>query len=267
MLVELFNRIVELSRESQQCAVQRVPGVQSKVLLKIPGKAEPEWVPAERPRVQHKVQSLMDFITLARDKAFSPSPQVWCETLTMASAMAKLHLVLDDKERRDVLTMDLNYSSRMAKLILLNSSNQKWTGPELIKFIRFDLQGVGADDLIVALRTLDWTRVQGGSTKSGHGRESLGMSVEAQVAQAERIPETFVANVPVWQAAGCASIHAQVTCGVYIDVAEQRLVVRPLADQIEIALQRAAAELHVLIAKQVEPILVVTGKPEFVVPA
>lgn len=255
MLAELVKAIGDLARKAQGIETHKDPLTPERTLVRSGDKFE--WVDAPAPKRMHSILSFADLASLAKDKAIAENPEIYHS----ASAIVVL---LDREKRRELVTMPLTHSSRWQTLVSLSKGQQGMTTADAVKLIRFELHGAGADALCAALRKVDFTRTGNGARTVEHGRESLGTSVEAAVQGVSEIPQEFTAQVPVWGNQGLRVIQARVRCGVYLDVNNQSVQIKPLADEISNALEAAQGELHALLATAVDPIPVLQGEVKLV---
>ena len=93
-----------------------------------------------------------------------------------------------------------------------------FTVSEVVKFLRFGLSGA-TEVAARSLARVDFSRKSDGAHEAGHGRESLGKSVEAVVQQSETIPEEFEVRCPVYMNPGLRDLTSvSVRVGIYLDV-------------------------------------------------
>lgn len=213
-----------------------------------------EWKPSPAPTRHHTIRSFADLVAIAKDVKVAREPEVY-------HSHDQVVVILDRDGRREAVKMPLERTDRFASLLRLTKPGGRSFGPaEAVKFIRFELHGVGADALCAAIRKLDFTRKSNGERTVEHGRESLGRSVEAAVQAPQQVPEEFIAEVPIWSVSGLRNIKAKVRVGVYLDVNDESIELVPLADEISGALEAAQGELHARLATELNPIPVYQGE-------
>lgn len=150
--------------------------------------------------------------------------------------------VIDPAVRKDFVTMPLLTTERWKTLVTLSAPAA--IGPaELVKLLRFKLNGTGQEKLIADLRRVDFTRTNAGRSDVAHGRETLGKSVEAEVQQAENIPDSFLVETSVYSNPGLRDIKVKVRVGIYIDVINQHFEVGVMPDELQLAIDRTAADV------------------------
>jgi hypothetical protein len=143
--------------------------------------------------------------------------------------------------------MPLQYTDRFETVRGLEARAERLSVLEASKLIRFELNGLGAEKLLGALRKISFVRTGAGEASAEHGKESLGRSVERSVQQTDQIPETFTVKVPVFANQGMRDITVCVTCGIYLDTENECVQIRPLADEIASAMNAAQNSLHDLL--------------------
>ncbi len=256
MLADFLDRLVALANKANDVQVHEVPGFPNHVALRSGTAVDLKEKPA-RGRF-YVIRSLGDLIALVKDKAICTAPEVFHGG---GLGSQGVRVVLDRAKRTEVAFMPTHETDRFATLRKLRREPTGMFVPEAIRLLRFDLQAVGADALVAALRRVDFKRTEAGGATTEHGRESLGRSVEAIVQQAADIPEMFVANAPIYQVDGLRHIAPAVPCGVYLDVHAQKVALRPYADAIEEAVSAAQAEIHAILTAALPGVAVFQGEP------
>lgn len=111
---------------------------------------------------------------------------------------------LDDNDRRDAVYLPLVRTPLFETLENLLGKN--FAQATLIRLLRRELTDLNERDVLLsAIRNIRWQTSEGGQANADHGRESLGVSIERQVAGiAQNFPEL-----------------ATVTAGAYIGVPQQ----------------------------------------------
>lgn len=257
MLAEGFQRIADFAQAAHRLEVVTVPDLR-KVLVRTGEDVEDFDLPPV-PR-GGELLGVDDLVAAATDGDFAKAPEVYHDTTAV-------RLVVDRGDRHEVVTMSLMPSKRFLLLESLAAEGKTRSPRELIRMLRFDLPVSGATPLMNALRRVDFSRSSAGYAQTEHGKESLGRSVEAAVQQADQVPQTFVATVPVYQNPGLVGITSvDVELGVHIDLDEQAILVKPLADELCLALQRAQQAIGVLFRQRLPNVPVFYGRPNHPLP-
>lgn len=191
-------------------------------------------VPIPPPLRDHNVSSVASLVEFC--EAFAGTGSVWHDE-------RQVIVVVDNEDRRDVATLPLAKSAPFTRLEALAKAKAAITQRDVIRLLRHDLRNAGVENVLSAMKRLDFKRTNDGKSHIEHGRESLGRSVEAAVNSAEAIPEFFLATVPVYTTPG-ADFHKTIYCTLEIDVATERFVVLPDEDSVVKAIQDAQADLH-----------------------
>ena len=240
MLAELVEKLVSLGRATQKIETVPMPGDPRTVIVREGSEVERVTVPP--PLRAHKISAFPDFVqAVAGSAGICTDPQVFFgETGAVA--------YVDRKDRREFVTMPLEYSERWAATQQL-AKGVSFTPKEAINFLRFSLNCASAEPVIQGLRKIDFTRTSAGRNVNEHGRESLGKSVEAVVQQADAIPESFTLNFQPLVNYGLRLIEVSVRVGVAIDHEQQRIVFRLLADGLTDARESMLRQLGEALTK------------------
>lgn len=252
MLADFVKSLQGLTEQAQGVTITKDPAMPGKALVRAGSKFE--WVdlpPAER---KHSVVGVDDFVEALEDKVIAPMPEVYIGS-------DQVFAYLDRNNRRASVSLPLPYSSRFSVLKRMDTQALSLTPSEAVKFIRFEFQDVGADALLGALGRIDFTRKGTGASTTAHGKESLGRSVEVAVQQADQVPDRFTAKVALYNVTGLRSVVVEVECGVYLDVQNERVVLRPLADEVATALLTAQAAVLEILQGRLLDVPVFRGTP------
>lgn len=222
MLAETIRAIAEMAQKSDAAQVQSLPGFPARLLVRHNGKLD--YVDVPPPERQHVIRSLPDFVSALTDAVIAKDPEVY---FSMREAVA----FLDRKDRRETIRFPITPSDRWTAVQGLQSS-QPMTTKEAIRLLRFDLHGSGAESVIQSLRRVDFTRTSAGKSTVEHGKESFGRSVEAAVQQADSVPESFCLHVSPAVNVGLRGFDVSIRIGVMIDLEAERILLRPLADEL-----------------------------------
>lgn len=196
------------------------------------GEATP--IPIPPPLRHHAICSITSLVEFAEN--FATKGSVWHDE-------RQIIVLLDNEDRRDFARLPLTKSATFAKLESIVKQKNPLTQRDMVRLFRHDLRQAGCEHVLSAVKRLDFKRTNDGRSEVGHGKESLGRSVEMAVNSAEAIPEFFQATVPVYSTPG-AEWQKAVYCTLEIDVANERFIVLPDEDAIVKAVQDAQADLH-----------------------
>jgi hypothetical protein len=171
-------------------------------------------------------------------------------------------VVLDGDDRRETATMKLDGSPTYLALNYLASGDQVWQPKDLVRFLRFKLRGIGTDT-INAFRKIDFTLIETGKTEEQHGRHTLGRSIEAQVQGADKIPEDFDINLPIYSNIGLDTFIETVKLGVLIDTHSnpKGVVLKPLAGELEDAILRTQKRIIEWLDREMQHSSPIHGAP------
>lgn len=251
MLAEAIQALVELTRRGDQANVQKVDELPRKVFIH-QGNLTTEFdVPP--PERRHDVVGFDDVVSMASDDEISTSPEVYY-------CSREIKILADRADRRESSTLLFNASARWEKLGKL-SMPMSMSPSEAVKMLRFDLHGTGVEAVIQGLSRIDFTRTSGGKSHVDHGKESLGKSVEAAVQQADKVPESFNVNLCPVTNPGFQSIKVDVRCGVYIDLQQERVEIRVLADELDAASNAFTATVGEMLRAALPDVPIFHGTP------
>lgn len=222
MLAELLHAVVGLSRQTTAVAFHTSGLVPRK--LWVQHGDDLQQVDADPPMRMHQLAGLVDLIAALKDKAIARCPEVYV-------GGGQVIALLDRADRRDRITVDLVESARFKLCGVLQERPSKTQPKDLVKLLKLEFHGGNHNHVTQALSRIDFVRTSAGRTDVAHGRESLGRSVEAQVQQADQVPERFSIQVPIWTTNGFCCYTANVEFGLHLDLEAQLVELRVLSDE------------------------------------
>jgi len=234
MLAELLTKLQEMARGEAAVSFHEHPLIPGKGWLsKGQDLREIEIPPQER---LHGIYTLSSLVELVASSEIAEAPEVFCSE-------HGAHAILG-RSRREGALLPFTPSERWQALEGLARDGGAMSVPSAVKLLRFGLHGTGTEAVVQALRRVDFKRSSDGASVTEHGRESLGRSVEAAVQQADSIPEEFSVEVPVFSTPGTlAASTLAVRCGIYLDVLNETVQIRPLADELARAKHAAVQQI------------------------
>lgn len=253
MLAEAINTIAGLVETGNAIETFRCDDLR-KVLVRRGKEIEMhDLPPVQRGGRLHGVE---DLVAAALDDEFAPDPEVFHEGDGIV-------LVLNRADRHELVKMPLTCTDRFLTLMSLAKTPRNMAPREWVRFLRFDLSGTGIDHVIAVLRKVDFARRSDGKMHVEHGRESLGRSVEMVVqTPGDAIPETFDVTVPVYATPGLRdATTVTLRMGVHIDVEATTVVIKPLADEIALAIDAAQVAIGNLLRSRLDTVPVFYGAP------
>lgn len=156
----------------------------------------------------------------------------------------------DDSFRDDRAEWKLNASKKFESL---TSSAATWRDQKsfvefLVEYLRDEVDAA-MPGLLANLRKLRFTNNSEGTGDVQHGRASMGKSVEMAVSGAEPLPETVILRVKRW-----ADLDhvIEVECLLRLDPVGGKLALKPLADELQEAENKAHDWLHGQLTDAVE---------------
>jgi len=249
MLSALVDSLVALGRKTAEVTVYTDKELRKRFVV-MPGHAPEEHDLPPDPRA-HTLCGLEDVLAVLRDSGMAPRPSVFHDA-------AAVVVYLDRDDRREGVRMPLKTTAKFQAAMGWKCDGEP---REILRKLRQAFGSSVPSAAIAALRKLDFTRTNAGSTKVEHGRESLGKSVEAAVQQADSVPEFFHLVLPVYSNPWLRDISASIRVDVYLNVLEQTLGLEVHPDELETAIQQAQARLHEAIVTQFPDVPIFYGKP------
>lgn len=220
------------------------------------------WVNGQRTEVVHDVpcreHMICDLASLATlvNGPVSQADGELCAGRPHASVWHKgdkVVIVFDDSDesyRDDGAEWTLNPSKKFMSLIAdaPKARNQAAFIEFLVENLRDELEA-SRPGLLGNLRNLRFKNNSEGTGNIQHNRASLGRQVEAEISGAIELPETLILNVRRW--ADMEYIVA-VECYLKLDPLQETLALRPLADELQEAENKAQEWLHERITQEIE---------------
>lgn len=251
---------IELIQDSAVAAA----GARNKIeIVKLPGEPEyiygvvnaagelerHETVAAPRKHRLLGVDQVGTFVT-------EMSSRLECEP-TVWYAPDGVRIVLDDgKElnRHGGGIVPLVFTPQFARLKELEKG-VKFGQKEFVRLLRNQLVDCMTEDLeklLRSVRSLNFSSQRGSSATINQGRESLGLTIEAEVASTVGpIPETVTLQVRVFTDPSLI-IQRKILCSMDADASDNTLCLTPLPMQLDTALQDEMEHLHRLLEGAVE---------------
>lgn len=236
MLVEFLNRVVELADERRTPQVLRPPQEPEHVYLLANPDGGVERRRAEAAPRKHLAGSLGALADMAQGMG---------DTCTAAwYNRHEVSVVLDDTDRRDVVSLPLTLSHPLRKLSSLEANRTLWWAQkDFINLLRIDLAGClgAAGNLLAVVRQLKFRQLAQSAGDLQHGKASLGKAIEAELTGAGSLPEQVVLHVPVFL--NLVLPTQPVLCALDIDPANEKLALIPLPGALEQALRGGESDI------------------------
>jgi len=230
MLKEAINRLAELACEGKMIAI--VPGIDDPRKVYVDEGGQLKHVEIPPPLRNHTVGTLQDLIEYASRLGDDAAPVIW-------HYGNKVCLVIDDRDRRDVVTFPLTTSAEFDAI--QTSPHDTLNQPQLIRLLRFKL---GADAaLIDKFRRLDWSHSTEGRAEVRHGKESLGKEITAKVEGVDELPDEIVVEIPLYEQQGEREEY-EIHLGIEIDTVNQQFRVAAMPGQLRSAIDSHQDTIH-----------------------
>ncbi len=202
-----------------------------------------------KPR-DHKAYSLAPIITRAADEK---TAVIWFCRETVV-------LLMDDDNRRDRITLALNFSEPLK--IIMGGLSKAFSQKELVLLLRAKFRDCleRSGELISIIRNVKFQINQQGGTEIAHGKSSVGKALQMELTGAGTIPEYITLMVPIFDNSGLNRTRYPITLALEPDAATQTFQLMPLPGEVENAI--AAGEEHIgeLLSQQLEGTTILYGK-------
>ena len=129
-----------------------------------------------------------------------------------------------------------------APLVALRTLPRNFTPGQIRGFLRQELGYRGDEVLCKALAKVQWEDKGAANSETGHGRDSMGRSVDRAVVNAQDIPEFFAYEFAPF--AALPSYRCTIEIGVHLDTEMQRINLFPVGDAIAHGIDRVLADVH-----------------------
>ena len=187
----------------------------------------------------HEANSIESFCAMVAalpvDGVEGGSPTVW-------HSPEKITASLDDSDRRDTITCDLVKSREYETLKRID--RQPMPQKDFCKVLKLDL-GV-SEAFIGQFRRLDWAFGNDASGETRRGVDKMGVSIRAEVAGVDQLPDHLVLRIPLYSTDG-ARMFVPIDCMIEIDPDPNR---RSLTlASVPGAMEAALHEVHKQIAE------------------
>lgn len=197
-----------------------------------------KWQDADPSPRNHVAGDVAGIIELA-NKFADGSVVVWYNRKAIT-------ILVDDKTRRDKITLPLEFSPQLAYLQAIENSPtvRPLSQSEIIKLLRtlfFHCTGhIG--DLLTVIRGVRFVTNKSTSSEQRQGKESMGKSIESELTGADKVPETIQLEVPIFKA-GALNYVQLVACDLAVDLATEKFLLTPIPGDIEVAITAAEREI------------------------
>ncbi len=157
--------------------------------------------------------------------------------------------IVDDDDRRDVVTLKMLLSEEILKLISLQQSKPAFDQRSFLTLMRTVFTPASLPNhpsLIGDLRVVKFDAAQSANTDIGRGKSSVGKSAMAVVEGWDKLPEVVSLSVPVFHNP-LFQTRSTVQCALEVNEQEQRFQLFPLPGKVEQAIVEAEGILGNLI--------------------
>lgn len=235
-LADGINAIAQLaSAASKSREAKIVEGIAPNELTKIVQfNDELKTFHLDPPNRAHKVQTLDDLVTAAKRWQTAVSDQslgvIW-----IGEGAIVLHP--DDETRRDAITMPL-VKTDLWELVTTLAKNSIVDQPALVRLLRVQLAAMaGSVELLSKVRNIRFKSAEEGHSNLQHGNESMGRTIEREVAGADKLPEQLQVWAQPWINGAPDASDSKLRIDFEIRVTDKNFSLRPFPDDVQDALQ------------------------------
>lgn len=252
MLKEVLEYIFKEAREG----ANPKPHVENigKRLQRVTINGMMEDVELPRRGIRRTVATIESLVSLAT--------QFGGEKVTIFCNEVEIVCVLDDDDRTETVTLPLEHSKQFNIFRHLEAGmGQK----ELVRTLRTSLAGcVQYEDIVPLFRQIQFGVHRGSGGEAGHQRQSLGRSVEMEVAaKAGEIPEEVRVRLPLFTVPGDVNTDIDFLAAIDIDIEKERVCLIPVGDAIADKTQEVIGRLRDRIIDGVgDDVIVVFGETD-----
>ncbi len=252
MLASFIDAIRNLARAADGVQIATHDSLPEKVILRHGDKYETVDVPPRRRA--HVVHGYSDIIAAATDQVLGAHPEIWHDG-------SGIYMYPERDDRRDGLVLVLQKSDRFKTLESLHSGRSQGVR-DTIRMLRFELHGTGIEVVVRGLSKIDFARKSDGRVSVEHGKESMGRSIESAVQQVADIPEEFSVATSIYVNPGLRELTSVlVRCGIYLDMNNEQIEIRVLADELNAAENSAQAAVGKKLRGDLPGVPVFHGRP------
>lgn len=180
----------------------------------------------------------LDLVTIAEFAKRFDSAAIWY-------SRARIVAVIDDNDRRNTVTLTMNYSDELLKLAELQRAKPWFDQRSILTLLRTVFTPMalpGHTTLIDSLRVVKFEAGQTANTDIGRGKSSVGKSAMATVEGWDKLPEVVTLEVPIFTNSFIRD-RAAIRCALEVNEQEQKFQLFPLPGSVELAISNIEARL------------------------
>lgn len=224
---EALQKIQDTARKAAEVQVVHVAGEDKLVWLAQDGKHESHQLPPD-PR-RHTVEALDDLVAAAQH---FEATSIWVSETEVVA-------IIDRDRRRDRVTWPLVYTDQFKAVLECREGPLQLDQREIVRWLKVTMWRCVEDETLVpAISNLEWKRREEGHGQIDGGRQSVGKSIEAEVAsRTARLPDTFALSVRVHENRE-EEFEERIVLSLEPDVVRQVFLVQALPQEIARAIER-----------------------------
>jgi hypothetical protein len=236
MLHEALKYVIDEARKSAEARVIKPPDEPAGIYYVQHPDGTIKLMKAAPPLAHHVA---LDLSAVADFAVANEQSQVWY-------SREKVVCVLDDADRRETVTLTLEFSPQLRELQKLERSPTPMDQRAIVYLLRTTFKRClgRAGNLLETLRAVRFNSNAAGEGVVAHGKSSVGKRLEQEITGVNALPEYVTLEVPVFTNATLAKLFA-VECALEPDAANGNFKLVPLPNEIE----RAVTESEFAIAQ------------------
>lgn len=217
----------------------RLPDVRDSVFLCNQHGATKYDIVKNREHKLHNLESVIHF----REQFENPS--VWIDRKQIA-------VVVDDDKRWDWAVMPLTFTPQLLRLQELEKRTPiKQAEAVLMLRTTFAYCLRLAGEIIAVLRQLKFRSLSSGASEVGHGKASIGRSLEIEITGAKAIPESIEIEVQLWDQ--IPSVTQVIPVAIELDPSTETIQFIPFPGMIEQAINHGLTKIYDLLDEDDAP--------------
>ncbi len=249
MLKEFLELLQNTAVKAHGVNLRPVPGDNRRLFVDRPGSEAVEFVDMPPALRSHAILGIDDFIEAVKR---------WGQSGVVFHSPSKIVLVVDDADRRDVVSMALVESETFQFMRTVGKAAMSHR--DMVNVLKHNLRDHVIDSLLPSVRKLDVDSSTKQSAEIARGRERGTREFVADLVGANNIPETVNVTTSVYSNAGLRQ-SCTIKCSFDVAIPGLEFTLKPLPDELNIAVENAQTEIHQILAAALDGIPVLFGSP------
>lgn len=249
MLKELFDAICANAAQAVKPHVSRAECDPRHMMVAYNGKLESLSIP---PPIRDHVVTSLDSLATAVELWDSGNTVVYY-------GVEEIVAVLDDEDRRDVVTMPLTLSQAWQYVAAL--PGKRFEQKEFVRLLRLNLSGVAPAALLPLVRKIDVSSGSLTTSDLSPGRERGTKEFRQELATQSELPDRVQLMCSIHATPGVRAERA-IACAFEFDLSSLTFRLEPLPDELQAATEAALFDLGETLSDRLpKGVTVLAGKP------